>query len=41
MMNHPEVTDVALSILRRGDNFQWYVIAFEAMAVFAGELGWI
>ena len=25
-MNHPEVTQAALKILRSGENFQWYVI---------------
>jgi hypothetical protein len=33
-MNHPEVTQMALSILRKGDNFQWYVITFLALAVY-------
>jgi len=25
-MNHPEATETALSILRNGENFQWYII---------------
>src|SRR5574340_220569 len=33
-MNNPEVTQMALSILRRGDNFQWYVIPFLAVVVY-------
>jgi hypothetical protein len=33
-MNHPEVTQMALSILRKGGNFQWYVIAFLALVVY-------
>lgn len=33
-MNHPEVTQMALSILRKGDNFQWYVITFLALVVY-------
>ncbi len=39
MLNHPEVTQQALSILRRGDNFQWYVIPMLALVVYvyAGE----
>jgi len=30
-MNHPEATQVALSILRRGELFQWYVITLLMM----------
>ena len=26
MLNNPEATQIALSILRKGDNFQWYII---------------
>jgi hypothetical protein len=39
-MNHPEVTDQALRILRSGENFQWYVIALLAlvMYVYANEI---
>lgn len=33
-MNNPEVTDQALAILRKGDNFQWYVIAMLAFVVY-------
>lgn len=33
-MNNPEATRLALSILRKGDNFQWYVIALLAMVVY-------
>jgi hypothetical protein len=33
-MNHPEVTQMALSILRTGDNFQWYVITLLAVVVY-------
>jgi len=33
-MNNPEATQLALSILRKGDNFQWYVIAFLALVVY-------
>ncbi len=33
-MNNPEVTQMALDILRKGDNFQWYVIAFLALVVY-------
>ena len=33
-MNHPEVTQMALDILRKGDNFQWYVITFLALVVY-------
>jgi len=33
-MNNPEVTQMALSILRKGDNFQWYVITFLALVVY-------
>lgn len=33
-MNHPEVTQLALSILRTGDNFQWYVITLLAVVVY-------
>lgn len=32
-MNNPEVTQMALSILRKGDNFQWYVITLLALVV--------
>ncbi len=30
-MNHPEVTEQALRILRSGEPFQWYVITLLAM----------
>jgi len=33
-MNNPEVTQMALSILRNGDNFQWYVITLLALVVY-------
>jgi hypothetical protein len=33
-MNNPEATQMALSILRMGDNFQWYVITFLALVVY-------
>jgi hypothetical protein len=33
-MNHPEVTQMALSILRKGDNFQWYIITLLALVVY-------
>jgi hypothetical protein len=34
LMNNPEATQMALSILRKGDNFQWYVITFLALVVY-------
>ena len=39
-MNHPEVTQAALKILRSGENFQWYVITLLAlvMYVYANEI---
>jgi len=33
-MHNPEATQAALSILRDGSNFQWYVIALLAMVVY-------
>lgn len=33
-MNHPEVTQQALAILRRGDNFQWAVITLLALVIY-------
>jgi hypothetical protein len=33
-MNHPEVTQQALSILRSGNPFQWYVITLFALVVY-------
>jgi len=33
-MNHPEATAQALSILRIGENFQWYVIPLLALVVY-------
>ena len=33
-MNNPEATRLALSILRNGENFQWYVITFLAFVVY-------
>jgi len=33
-MNNPEVTQMALSILRKGDNFQWYVIPLLAFTFY-------
>jgi len=33
-MHNPEVTQMALDILRKGDNFQWYVITFLALVVY-------
>ena len=35
MLNNPEATAQALAILRQGTNFQWYVIALLALAVYA------
>ena len=39
-MNHPEVTQAALKILRSGENFQWYVITLLALVlyVYANEI---
>ncbi len=44
-LNHPEATDKALSILRDGSNFQWYVIPIFAFVVYvylaeAGKKNW-
>jgi hypothetical protein len=33
-MNNPEVTEQALSILRKGDPFQWYVITLLALVMY-------
>jgi hypothetical protein len=33
-MNNPEVTQQALSILRSGENFQWYVITLLALTIY-------
>jgi len=33
-MNNPQATDMALSILRSGDPFQWYVITLLALTVY-------
>lgn len=33
-MNNPQATDMALSILRTGDPFQWYVITLLALTVY-------
>jgi hypothetical protein len=33
-LNNPEATQMALDILRTGDNFQWYVITFLALVVY-------
>ena len=33
-MNNPEATQIALSILRDGSNFQWYVITLFALVVY-------
>jgi len=33
-MNNTEATQMALSILRKGENFQWYVIALLALVVY-------
>jgi len=33
-MNHPEATDQALSILRNGTNFQWYVIFMLILVIY-------
>lgn len=33
-MNHPEVTQAALAILRKGDHFQWYVVTLLALVLF-------
>ncbi len=39
-MNHPEVAQAALKILRSGENFQWYVITLLALVlyVYANEI---
>jgi hypothetical protein len=34
MLNHPEVTQSALKILRSGDTFQWYVITLLTFVVY-------
>jgi hypothetical protein len=34
MLNNPDATAQALRILRSGENFQWYVIAFLALVVY-------
>jgi hypothetical protein len=34
-LNHPEATAAALSILRRGEPFQWYVVTLFALALYA------
>jgi len=34
-LNHPELTAQALSILRKGDDFQWYFIPLMAFPVYA------
>jgi hypothetical protein len=34
-LNHPEATNQALSILRRGDDFQWYLIPLLAFVLYA------
>ena len=34
MLNNPEATQMALSILRKGDNFQWYVIPLLAFVFY-------
>jgi hypothetical protein len=33
-MNHPEITEQALGILRSGDPFQWYVITLLALVIY-------
>ncbi|PKL24005.1 MAG: hypothetical protein CVV47_12135 [Spirochaetae bacterium HGW-Spirochaetae-3] len=33
-LNHPELTDAALAILRKGDDFQWYFIPLLAFAMY-------
>ncbi len=33
-MEHPEVTQQALAILRSGEPFQWYVITLLALVVY-------
>lgn len=33
-MNNPEATQIALSILRDGSNFQWYVITLFALVIY-------
>ncbi|MBN2298178.1 MAG: hypothetical protein JXM72_06265 [Deltaproteobacteria bacterium] len=33
-MNNPQATDMALSILRAGDPFQWYVITLLALTIY-------
>lgn len=34
-LNNPEATDMALSILRRGEPFQWYVVSLLALTLYA------
>lgn len=34
-MNNPDATEQALSILRSGDNFSWYVITLLALVIYA------
>ena len=34
MLNNPDATQMALSILRKGDNFQWYVISLLAFVFY-------
>ncbi len=34
-LNHPEATEAALSILRTGEPFQWYVVTLFALALYA------
>ena len=33
-LNHPEATQAALSILRSGEPFQWYVVTLVALALY-------
>jgi len=33
-LNHPELTDQALALLRKGDHFQWHFIPFLAFVVY-------
>ena len=34
-LNNPEATEMALSILRRGEPFQWYVVSLLALTLYA------
>jgi len=34
-LHNPEATEAALSILRSGEPFQWYVVTFLALSLYA------